>query len=242
MSTGGLGQDGLAAAAAVAQVVEGVFGAISGLAEAFVARWAELGGARGAVLAEDLEPLRDQVHQRLRVAPVVHGCGIVVAPGLLGDRPRHLVWSERTASGAPKRLVLDLDPAGEDSYDYPSMSWFTIPRDEGGRAVLGPYVDFRGANRYVYTFAVPALADRVFLGVAGADVPVQDLEPALLAALKPLTADAVVVAADRRVVVANRGRWSVGSRLRSFPEAGKDGFVAVHPVGHELGWVVAVAD
>jgi hypothetical protein len=239
-SNGG-NRGGAAVARAVADVAEGIFVAISDVAVAYRDRWVELGSGRRAVTAGELETLRDLVHERLRAAEVVHGCGVVVAPGLLHDASRHLVWWERGSSGAPKRLVLDLDPTGEDSYDYPSMSWFTVPRDEGRRAVLGPYVDFRGANRYVYTFAVPVRVGGTFLGVAGADVSVQDLEPALLAALKPLAADAVVVASDRRVVVANSGRWSVGSRLRSFPEAGVDGFVSVHPVCDDLGWVVAVS-
>jgi hypothetical protein len=226
----------------VAAVVDGVFAPVSAVAEAFRAHWTALGGAYREVSAKDLESLTATVHERLDVTPVLIGCGVVAAPDLLSDRGLHVVWWERgMLGGVPKRLVLDLDDGAEDSYDYPSMPWFTTPRDEDRRAVFGPYVDYRGANRYVYTFAVPVRADGAFLGVAGADVSVQTLEPVLLAALKPLAADAVVVSADRRVVVANSARWAVGSRLKSFPEAGTAGFRSVHPVDDGLGWVVAVA-
>jgi hypothetical protein len=205
-------------------------------------RFAALHAARTAPLrAADLEPLRGPVLDCLRAAPAFVGCGVVVAPGLLADAERHLEWWERGAGGVPVRLVLDLDPAGEDSYDYPAMAWFVVPRAEGRRAVQGPYVDFRGANRYVFTFAVPVTDGAAFLGIAGADVGVHDLEPALLAALDGLPGPAVVVAPDRRVVVANSGRWTVGARLRSFPDVDGGEFAEVHLVDDDLGWVLALA-
>jgi hypothetical protein len=93
----------------------------------------------------------------------------------------------------------------------------------------------------VFTFADPVRRDGVFLGVAGADVAVQNIEPALLGALAPLGEDAVLVGQDRRVVTANSAQWPVGARLKSFPEVGA-GFRDVVPVTADLGWALAVAD
>lgn len=225
------------AARAVEEVVEGVFRTIAGLDVAYLRL---VRSARGALHAEDLAPMRGPVLERLSASPMLRGCGVVVAPGVLVDRQRYLAWWESGAGGVPVRLVLDLDPDAEDSYDYPTMSWFSTPSREGRRAVQGPYVDFRGANTYVYTFAVPVTDGDRFVGVAGADVPVQNLEPALLAALEPVAGPAVVVAPDRRVVAANSGRWWVGSRLRSFPGDGSDDFAEVLPVTADIGWVLAV--
>lgn len=226
------------AARAVEEAVAGVFATVEGLRDAYLG----LVRAHGGVLrSDDLEPVRGPVLERLSTSPMLRGCGVVVAPGVLTDRQRYLAWWESGAGGVPVRLVLDLDPDGEDTYDYPSMSWFATPSRDGRRAVQGPYMDFRGANTYVYTFALPVHDDGRFLGVAGADVPVQALEPALLAALGRAGAPAVVVAEDRRVVVANSGRWTVGARLKSFPDSASGEFAEVVPVTDELGWVLAVS-
>lgn len=225
------------AAAAVAAVVDRVFAVCDALAAAYVDLCASVPGPPRSA---DLAPLRDVVVDLLAGRPEVMGLGAVVAPDLLADRDRWLEWYERGPHGL-SRLLLDLDPAGEDFYDYPRMHWFAVPRDERRRAVSGPYVDFRGANRYVYTFASPAVGPDGFLGVGGADAAVELVEPLLLQALEPLDGDALVVTADRRVVVATTGRWTPGARLRSLPEPGP-GWSAVVPVTDDLGWLLAVAD
>lgn len=83
--------------------------------------------------------------------------------------------------------------------------------------------------------------DGEFLGVAGADIRMSHLEPALLTILRPLAAPAVLVTAERRVVAANTPRWIPGTRLDRFPRVGDDGFSAVIEIGADSGWLLAAS-
>ena len=82
---------------------------------------------------------------------------------------------------------------------------------------------------------------RAFLGVAGTDIRMAQLEPELLAVLRDVPAPAVLVTAERRVVAANTPRWIAGTRLSRLPAAGDGTFGAVTGVGADSGWVLAAA-
>ena len=212
--------------------------------------------------------MREIIWHQLGLLPSADGAGIVAAPGVVGGRERHLEWWQRGASGgdAPdnySRIRLNLDPESIDLYDYLDMDWFTVPRAEGRRYVYGPYIDFSGADRSILAMTIPVrdpahgqsgrggtassedgvsgTGDGEFLGVAGADIRMSHLEPALLAILRPLAAPAVLVTAERRVVAANTPRWIPGTRLDRFPRVGDDGFSAVKEVGADSGWLLAAS-
>jgi hypothetical protein len=133
------------------------------------------------------------------------------------------------------------------------MDWFTVPQREGRRYVYGPYVDFSGADRYVVTITAPVFDSTVFdsavfddaggarefLGIAGADIRMSHLEPDLLAILRSVTAPAVLVTAERRVVAANTAHWISGTRLDRLPVPGEGVFAAVTDVGADSGWLLA---
>ena len=68
------------------------------------------------------------------------------------------------------------------------------------------------------------------------------LEPALLAILRSLTAPAVLVTAERRVVAANTHRWIPGTRLDRLPRPGGGEFTAVLAIGADSGWLLAAAE
>jgi hypothetical protein len=81
--------------------------------------------------------------------------------------------------------------------------------------------------------------DGEFLGVAGADIRMSHLEPALLAILRPLASPAVLVTAERRVVAANTPRWIPGTRLGRLPRPGDGEFTAVAEIGADSDWLLA---
>jgi hypothetical protein len=93
---------------------------------------------------------------------------------------------------------------------------------------------------YTITATVPVVADGVFLGIAGADLVVGEVERRLLGVLRQTAEDAVIVSTERRVIAANTPRWLVGSRLPAMPTVAA-GYreVAELPLG--IGWVVATA-
>ena len=170
---------------------------------------------------------------------------------MVAGKHRHLEWWQRTMSGEGgregfSRIRLNLDPESIDLYDYLDMDWFTVPGRERRRYVYGPYVDFSGADRYVLTMTVPVADGTEFLGVAGVDLRMSHLEPELLAVLRTVTAPAVLVTAERRVVAANTPRWISGTRLDRLPAPGdrafdNRAFDAVTVVGADSGWLLAAA-
>ncbi|WP_037732683.1 PDC sensor domain-containing protein [Streptomyces megasporus] len=206
----------------------------------------EVVARRRAVLAEggsfgvrEVDALKPILVEQIDAQPAADGFGFFAAAGLLPERDRHFTWWQRGGTGFVQ-LRLNLDPSSVDVYDYFEMEWFAAGRDRSHRSVFGPYVDYFGADRYVFTLTAPVF-DETFLGVVGADLRVNEFEPRLLAALRGGAHDAVLVGPERRVIAANTSRWVIGSRLPRTPRAGEEGFTAVGEVGLDSGWVVALA-
>jgi hypothetical protein len=173
----------------------------------------------------DVVALRESVLGRLcREPQAAVGMGVVVAPGLLADRDLHLEWWQYetrppgTGRSEPSMLEVDLNPASVGFYDYATAEWFVVPRRTGRRHVVGPYVDVHGTDRYLLTLTVPVMADGIFLGIAGADLPASRFEALVLRDLGDLAADVVVVNPEDRVVLSTSSRWLTGSRAE-FTEA-----------------------
>jgi hypothetical protein len=170
--------------------------------------------------------------------------GFIAAPSVVEGRERYLLWFQRHGERVA-RLRLNFDPASVDVYDYLQMDWYQFALRGQARVAYGPYVDYSGSDMYTITATIPVLADGIFLGVAGADLVVAEVEHRLLAALRQSPQDAVVVSTERRVITANTSRWMVGARLPSMPTAGRSADptafreVVEMPLG--TGWVLAVA-
>ncbi len=170
--------------------------------------------------------------------------GFVAAPFVVDGRERYMAWWQRINDRAT-RLRLNFDPTSIDVYDYLQMDWYQLAQRGQARVAYGPYVDYSGSDMYTLTVAVPIVVDGTFLGLAGADLVVGEVERRLLEALRQTTADAVVVNTERRVIAANTPRWIVGSRLAAMPSAGPASDpiafreVAEMPLG--TGWTLAIA-
>jgi hypothetical protein len=232
----------------VRAAIEEMFGRIAPIGAAFAAQRRACLAAGTELTPDRLTGVREIIWRQLGLLPAADGAGIVAAPWVVAGRERHLEWWQRSAAGdddadAYSRIRLNLDPESIDLYDYLDMDWFTVPRAEGRRYVYGPFIDFSGADRSILAMTIPVLdlADGEFLGVAGADIRMSQLEPALLAILRSLTAPAVLVTADRRVVAANTHRWIPGTRLDRLPRPGADEFTGVLEIGADSGWLLAAA-
>lgn len=226
----------LQAAHDLAAPVERVFDELAPVAAAF-ASIASAASRTGRVTSEDLLGVRPLAESALTGDTLLVGAGIVLEPGYLADRDRHLEWRHLAPGGAPEALLLDIDPASDDPYDYPEMEWFRVPRDEGRRMVGGPYFDYRGADRFALTFAIPVLVEGVFAGVAGADVALAHLEAELLPVLRRIPSRAALLNHERRVVTANTPHFATGARVRLEADGGVAlSDVAVVPVVPDLGW------
>lgn len=188
--------------------------------------------------------LHRRLADRLAREPAVWGMGFIAAPFLVDGMERYMAWWQRTNERVT-RLRLNFDPTSIDVYDYLQMDWYQLAQRGQERVAYGPYVDYSGSDMYTITATIPVVADGVFLGVAGADLVVGEVERRLLDVLRRIDGDAVVVNTERRVLAANTPRWFVGARLPAMPTAGPGpesaGFrdVAELPLG--TGWVLAIA-
>ena len=218
-----------------------VFDRLEIVADEVVARRRAALAKKGEFGVADLAALKPTLIEQASEQPGADGFGFLVAAGVLPDRDRHIEWWQRGAASFVQ-LRLNLDPKSADVYEYFEMEWFVNARDHSRGTVFGPYVDYFGADRYIFTFAHPAFDEGVFLGTAGADLQVNRFEPRLLDALRGTAYDAVLVGREKRVIAANTSRWLVGSRLPRMPRVGEDHFIAVDEVGVNSDWVLALAE
>lgn len=170
----------------------------------------------------------------------IWGMGFVAAPSVVEGRERYMAWWQRHNERVA-RLRLNFDPTSIDVYDYLQMDWYQLAQRGQQRVAYGPYVDYSGSDMYTITTTIPVIADGTFLGVAGADLVVGDVERRLIDVLRHTDKDAVVVNTERRVIAANTPRWLVGSRLAAVPTEDETFHeVAELPLGN--GWSIAVAN
>lgn len=196
----------------VAEALRAVFHSLSTL-EAHIHRLWEDSTARGGhkPLSKDFTPLAVVAREQLLDCEVpTYGTGMVFAPWVLRDYDLHLEWWQLVHTGRVQRLKLDLNPASERYYDYTTMEWFHVPRDENRSIVVGPYVDLHGAGTYIFTFSCPVFIGDIFAGIVGADVSLADIERHLTVPLKELADESLIVTTDGRVLAANTPRWIPG--------------------------------
>lgn len=202
-----------------------ISGVVTAAVERVYAAVADLQGAALSALGGGLEARADaaELERRARAlltAPgqLAVGLGLVAAPR--PDRDVRLLWWQAEPDGARlAALRPDLRPASLGFYDYTATEWYDVPRRTGRRHVVGPYVDVHGTGRYLLTLTAPVLAGAEFLGVVGADVPVNRFESQLLRALGPAASAVVVLNGEDRVVLSTSPRWVVGD-LVGAPPAG----------------------
>lgn len=203
---------------AVTALVEDIYASLVEIAAATRKLWDRLDGEGATVRSADLAVLRGVVLGELRrQGNTFNGAGLVVADGLLADRPRYLEWwrPDPKRGGPATKLTLDLNPNSEYFYDYTTMEWFAVPRDRAIRWVYGPYLDYTGVDLYVCTFAVPVTSGHgTFLGIAGADVPVSRVDAALMPTFTAAKVALALANAEGRVIVANHADHVTGSKIR----------------------------
>jgi hypothetical protein len=202
--------DAAGIAGVVAAAVEQVFACVAVLREAALAALAPGGEDGAADLEERARVLLEEPGQ------LAVGLGLVAAPR--PDRDVRLLWWQADPDGGPiTALRPDLRPASLDFYDYPASEWFDVPRRSGRRHVVGPYVDVHGTGRYLLTLTAPLLGGGEFLGVVGADVPVNRFENHLLRALGHGVHPVLVLNEEGRVVLSTSPRWLVGDLVDAPP-------------------------
>ncbi|MEU1999707.1 cache domain-containing protein [Nocardia gamkensis] len=202
-------------ASAVTELAEEVYRSLGIIGSELATLWEALTGERKlAPRSADLAPLRETIVGELeRRGKLLESAGVVMADGILADRPRYLEWWLLDAQRRPQRLVLELNPHSEYFYDYTGMEWFAIPREQGRRWAHGPCLDYACTDQYVCTFAVPVtISSGTFLGIAGADVPVASIEEILLPRFRAYDRRVVLVNNEGRVIMGTDPEFTTGSK------------------------------
>lgn len=228
-------------ARALSDVVETIFRVLDGLAEGLSAEWRRAASAQEPFTTSNLTVLQPLIFSALDRRAEFDSAGYVLEGAVLADRHRYLEWWHRSDGASFQPLILNLDPASPDHYDYYSMEWFLAARDHHRRFVSGPLIDLPCAEAHIMTFSLPVVADGVFVGIAGADVAMARLELLTVPPMLRLPAPSVLVNSSRRVIAASDARWAPGDKLRSVPSGDEPDWQAVVPVTSDLGWVLAVA-
>ncbi|MFI6957868.1 cache domain-containing protein [Nocardia sp. NPDC050408] len=195
----------------VAKLADEIYLSLTAIGTALTTLWDGLTEMpRSAPRSTDLAPLRETIIGELeRHGKLFAGAGVVMADGVLTDRPRHLDWWLPDA----QRLLLELNPDSEYFYDYTKMDWFTVPREQGRRWVQGPHLDYACTDEYVCTFSIPVTSTSgTFLGIAGADVPVAAIEEALLPRFQAFGQRVVLVNSEGRVIMGTDPEFTTGSK------------------------------
>lgn len=202
-----------AAARRVEATLDDVFAAADDLRRAVESIWRHAEGR--AVTPTDLHELQPLIGDTLRALPHLSGCGFVAELGVVDGTRRHWEWWVPSTEGArPRPLLLRTGADDTTSYAYESMAWFSGPRS-GKPTVVGPYLDFDGADRFVITCAEPVTHEGSFIGVTGADVLLSLLEPIFLGHLSGLGHTGVLINKDARVVTSNSPEFVPGERFRA---------------------------
>ncbi|MFI9415437.1 cache domain-containing protein [Nocardia gamkensis] len=202
-------------ASAVTELAEEVYQSLGIIGSELATLWEALTGERQvAPRSADLALLRETIVGELeRRGKLLESAGVVMADGILADRPRYLEWWLLDAQRRPQRLVLELNPHSEYFYDYTGMEWFAIPREQGRRWAHGPCLDYACTDQYVCTFAVPVtITSGTFLGIAGADVPVASIEEILLPRFRAYDRRVVLVNNEGRVIMGTDPEFTTGSK------------------------------
>lgn len=143
------------------------------------------------------------------------GAGAFFVPESVEGGSRAVEWWSREESGVVGRLDFDLTPGSNRYYDYEKLPFFSTAAATGEQTLWGPYVDYLGFEEYVLTFAAPFFVHGNFMGVAGCDIRIKDLEPLLMPNLLGIPSDAALINASNRVILGNSGMYLVGERIKS---------------------------
>ena len=212
----------VAASSAVSLVTEYFGRAIDSLAawtEIFaddLRRARSTGPVTTEVLDELVEPYARRTFDELDLP--VYGAGFIAALDSLADARSHLAWWQ----GADRaKLVLASQSVNKEHIDYSELEWYRVPQSTGHPHVAGPYVDYLCSDEYTITIAAPVALDGEFVGVAGLDLLIDQVERDLLPRLRAFGDDISIVNGVGRVLLSTSARRETGDSIRG---AELDGF------------------
>lgn len=193
---------------ALGERLERVFADLAVLAEETTRIVAASGPSRS--MLESLKPVVESIV--VKQDGLVDSAGVSVAPGLLSDAETwHQWWS--LIKGQLVFIPHNLNPASLNYYDYTEMTWFERPLASGRPELIGPYLDFGGADMKIVTASRPVPRGSQTVAVAGADLSMDFIERAFLRSLGRRDEHVALITESGKVVASNSARFAPGTRF-----------------------------
>lgn len=169
--------------------------------------------ARGPITTDTLDALVEPYALRTFDALTlpVYGAGFIAALDSLADARSHLAWWQGAEHG---KLVLAAQSVNKEAIDYSDLEWYRVPHQTGEAHVAGPYVDYLCSDEYTITIASPVFIDGEFVGVAGLDLLIDQVERDLTPLLTPHGADISIVNGVGRVLLSTSPARETGDTIR----------------------------
>ena len=209
---------------ALGQSLERVFADLDRLADATTRILGEPGTSRTKL--ESLRPVVEDIV--LKHGGLVDSAGVSVARGLFSDADAwHQWWS--LVGGKLVFIPHNLNPASINYYDYTEMTWYERPLASGLPELIGPYIDFGGADMKIVTASRPVLHEQRAVAVAGADLSMESIERTFLLNLGRRDEHVALITESGKVVASNSARFAPGTRFEGAP--GGPGTVTVPVAG-----------
>lgn len=208
------------AAESLAQWFGTVYADLETLAARMGAALAESRRSREFLISADLKAIRDIATEFLAANPTAEGAGVILSPGTIDATHGAIEWWRHDEEGTNSKVLFNLTPDSGSYYDFENLPWFETVARTRHRAITGPYMDYGGMDQYILTLTVPLYIGDDFVGMAGCDIEVRDLEKVMVPMLRRVAGDAALISADNCVILGNSGRFLVGNRVRTVPEDG----------------------
>ncbi|MFE5837974.1 cache domain-containing protein [Arthrobacter sp. NPDC056493] len=159
---------------------------------------------------ESLRPVVEDIV--LKHGGLVDSAGVSVARGLFSDADAwHQWWS--LVGGKLVFIPHNLNPASINYYDYTEMTWYERPLASGRPELIGPYIDFGGADMKIVTASRPVLHEQRTVAVAGADLSMESIERTFLLNLGRRDEHVALITETGKVVASNSARFAPGTRF-----------------------------
>jgi hypothetical protein len=197
-------------ARALGRGLDSVFADVGRLADATTQILSAPGTSR--IKLESLRPIVEDIV--LGQGGLVESAGVSVARGLFSDADAwHQWWS--LVGGKLVFIPHNLNPASINYYDYTEMTWYERPMASGRPELVGPYIDFGGADVKIVTASRPVEHEQRAVAVAGADLSMESIERTFLLNLGRRDEHIALITDTGKVVASNSARFAPGTRLES---------------------------
>ena len=197
-------------AGALGQSLEGVFSDLERLAQATTRALGAPGTSKSKL--EALRPVVEDIVLKHR--GLVDSAGVSVARGVFKDAEAwHQWWS--LIGGKLVFIPHNLNPASINYYDYTEMPWYERPMASGRPELIGPYIDFGGADMKIVTASLPVEYGKRTVAIAGADLSMESIERTFLLNLGRRDEHVALITDSGKVVASNSARFAPGTRLES---------------------------